>query len=217
MKNIIVSALATQKRILWIGSAAMADILFDEERKAPPALGLVGSVSSVTRSQVKFAEQSSISVIKVPFHEILTGKDIKDYVSAAKETLKAGKDLILCSSSSYDAEEHELTNETGKKSGVSNEEIGNFIQKKLAEASKEILTKVKVSGVFLTGGDTAIGFFNELNSVGSSVLTEVSLGIPMMSLKGGDFDGLKVITKAGAFGKEDAVSFSMRKIKEVVL
>ena len=36
----------------------------------------------------------------------------------------------------------------------------------------------------------------------------------MMRLRGGALDGLKVITKAGAFGNEDAVSYALRKLKE---
>ena len=36
----------------------------------------------------------------------------------------------------------------------------------------------------------------------------------MMKLVGGKKDGLKVVTKAGAFGEEDAILFAFRKLKE---
>ncbi len=38
--------------------------------------------------------------------------------------------------------------------------------------------------------------------------------VPLMQVVGGDFDGLKMITKAGGFGKEDTVAYSLRKLKE---
>jgi len=38
-----------------------------------------------------------------------------------------------------------------------------------------------------------------------------------MKLVGGSFDGLKVVTKAGAFGGEDAITYSIRKLKEVLI
>jgi uncharacterized protein YgbK (DUF1537 family) len=43
---------------------------------------------------------------------------------------------------------------------------------------------------------------------------EVITGIPLMKLTGGEFNGLKIITKAGAFGKNEAIEYCMRKLKE---
>ena len=59
-----------------------------------------------------------------------------------------------------------------------------------------------------------MGFFAEARSRGSSILTEVAVGIPMMKLRGGEFEGLRVITKAGAFGRDDTITYSLRKLKE---
>lgn len=36
----------------------------------------------------------------------------------------------------------------------------------------------------------------------------------MMKLRGGEFEGLRVITKAGAFGRDDTITYSLRKLKE---
>lgn len=49
----------------------------------------------------------------------------------------------------------------------------------------------------------------------AEILTELLVGIHMVRIRGGQFDGLKLVTKAGAFGSEDAVSFAFRKIKEM--
>ena len=50
---------------------------------------------------------------------------------------------------------------------------------------------------------------------GSEILSEVSVGIPMMRVIGGQAAGVKMVTKAGAFGTQDAISNAFRKLKEI--
>lgn len=216
MKNIIKAAMNTGKKTLWVGTAAMADNIFEIERSMKPVLCVVASVSAVTRQQVKHAESKGVSLVKIPVYEIIENKaEPKKYINQAEYLLKEGKDVILLPSSSYDIEEYIKSNEIGSKAGMSREEISNFINMLIGSISKNILKKVEVSGIFITGGETAIGFFKEVESLGSSIIQEIAVGIPLMKLVGGPFEGLKVITKAGAFGGEDAITYSMRKLKEV--
>ena len=44
----------------------------------------------------------------------------------------------------------------------------------------EILEQVKVSGVFLTGGDTALGMLMNIEADGSQILSEIRVGIPLV-------------------------------------
>ena len=48
---------------------------------------------------------------------------------------------------------------------------------------------------------------------GSEILAEILVGVPLVRVKGGACEGLKLVTKAGAFGTEDAAAFAMRKNK----
>jgi len=217
MKNIIKAGIETGKKVLWVGTAAMADNLFEIEKPTPPVLSVVASLSSVTRSQVKHAENSGISLVKVPVYFIIEGKVAPEvYIDEALNFLKEGKDTILMSSASYDPEEYAKTIEAGSKSGMTKESISLFTQNLMGDLAKNILAETKVSGVFLTGGDTAIGFFDKVESLGSSIVEEIAIGIPLMKLVGGPFQGLKIVTKAGAFGKEDAITYATRKLKEVI-
>jgi len=215
MQTIIKKGLKTGKKILWVGTAAMADNLFEIEYITPPSLAVVGSVSSVTRSQVKYAENAGITLLKVPVSDIINDIAKENFVKKALEVLEEGKDLMIISPASYSIEEYEETNQAGKSKNMSNNEISILVQNILGDISKEIMGKIKLSGVFLTGGDTAIGFFERVKALGSSISGEVTIGIPIMKLRGGELDGLKVITKAGAFGKEDIIVYSLRKLKEV--
>ena len=49
---------------------------------------------------------------------------------------------------------------------------------------------------------------------GSEILDEILVGVPLVRVRGGSFEGMKLVTKAGAFGAEDTAAFAMRKIKE---
>jgi uncharacterized protein YgbK (DUF1537 family) len=112
MRGIIRAALAAGKRVLWTGTAAMADNLLAVNHTLPPVLAVITSLSSVTRDQVQYAEKQGITVVQY------------------------------------------------------------------------------------------------------SYITEIAVGIPLMRLRGGSFDGLRVVTKAGAFGKEDGIFYALRKLRE---
>jgi len=99
---------------------------------------------------------------------------------------------------------------------MSNDAVSLFTQNLMGYLARNVLEDTKVSGVFLTGGDTAIGFFDKVGSLGSTIVSEIAIGIPLMKLVGGPFEGLKVVTKAGAFGKEDSIIYAVRKLKEVI-
>ncbi len=100
LQSVIAVARATGKKILWVGSAAMADNLMEMESRTLPALGIAASVSDVTRAQIKAAEAAGVVLVQVPLHEILADREMPDpYIQAAVESLRAGKDTILLSSS----------------------------------------------------------------------------------------------------------------------
>lgn len=217
MKNIIKTGINTGKRVLWVGTAAMADNLLEVQRGVPPVLAIVASLSKTTREQVRYAEDNGISLVRIPVYEVIEKKvDPNLYVYEAVRLLKEGKDTMILSSASYDYEEYIKTDQTGEKLGMSKEDVSVFTQYLIGNISERILEEVEISGTFLTGGDTAIGFFNKVGSLGSSILSEIAVGVPMMRLVGGPFEGLKVITKAGAFGQKDVIIYAARKLKEVV-
>ena len=217
LRSVIQAAVATGKRTLWVGTAAMADHLLGVEVDVPPALAVVASVSAVSREQVNFAAGEGILLVSVPIPELLTGEQkMETYVAQTVALLKEGKDAILASSASCNRAELDRSVAVGEKLNMTREQVSGYTQMVMGKMTKAILEQTPISGMFLTGGDTALGFFMEARSLGSSIVTEIAVGIPMMRLSGGPFAGLKVVTKAGAFGKEDAITFALRKLKEVI-
>lgn len=217
LRSVIQAAVDTGKRTLWVGTAAMADHLLGVEVDVPPALAVVASVSAVSREQVNFAAGEGIPLVSVPIPELLTGEQkMETYVAQTVALLKEGKDAILASSASCNRAELDRSVAVGEKLNMTREQVSGYTQMVMGKMTKAILEQTPISGMFLTGGDTALGFFMEARSLGSSIVTEIAVGIPMMRLSGGPFAGLKVVTKAGAFGKEDAITFALRKLKEVI-
>lgn len=203
--------------MLYIGTAGLADNLMQLERPSLPAFGVVASVSTVTNRQMKYCEKKGIRMVQIPMHRILSGEeDTASYLEQTIESLKNGEDTILLANTSYDREELELSFEAGEKLGLGPLETGDKVRSIIGHLALQVLNQVPVSGVFLTGGDTALGMLANIGADGSEILSEIRVGIPLVRVKGGSFEGLKLVTKAGAFGEDDAVAFALRKLKETI-
>lgn len=216
MRMIVSAALRTKKKILWVGSAAIAEALMDQIQTADPALCICGSVSNVTREQIKEAEKAGKSLISVDIPAMLEDQmSAENYSRQAICLLQEGKDVILHSSASYDRTEIDRSIAAGEKKGMNLAQISEYTQEVLGMIGETVLKECKVSGVFLTGGDTAIGFLNRIEAKGSFITEEIAVGIPKMRIVGGKYDGLSIVTKAGAFGKPDAIVYGLRKLKVI--
>ena len=83
------------------------------------------------------------------------------------------------------------------------------ITKTLASIALSALNESSVSArdlaLILTGGDTALGVLDLFRPEGVEIEGELLEGMMRGRLIGGAWDGLTIVTKAGGFGKEDAL------------
>ena len=215
MRAAIRAAIATGKRVLWVGTAAMADNIIALDKTALPAFGAVASLSDVTAQQVAAAKEGGVTVISVPFQQLLSGEaDGAEYVRECAASLAAGQDTLLVSSTTLSRDDLQKTRAAGALCGMDATQVSEYVQRVCGALAVSVLRSQAVSGVFLTGGDTAMGVLDALGAQGSEILSEILVGLPMMRLVGGEADGLKAVTKAGAFGGRDAILFALRKLKE---
>ena len=212
LEKIVLFAMNTDKKILWVGSAGMANIILKVYKPYKPALAVVGSLSEVSRMQIKYAENKGTKVLKIDFTDILKNGNFDKYVNQAVEILNSGNDLII--TSSYNQDDYKETINIGEEMSMGKAEISNLVQDILGQISVEIIKKVDISGIFVTGGDTAMGLIENSKADGSQIVEEIMTGIPLMKLVGGDIDGYNMVTKAGAFGNEDSIYYSLNKLKE---
>jgi uncharacterized protein YgbK (DUF1537 family) len=168
-----------------------------------------GSASGVTHGQIRRLEKTG----SVSSFELGAGMRSDDEKTRQKwilrmaeqmgETLRQGHVLLKSS-----PERLEQQGEIPVQTRITNE---------LAVMTRHALTvsEIPIESLILvvTGGDTAMDILQALNAEELHILGQVIEGIVMSRLAGGGYEGLRVITKAGAFGKDDA----LEKIIEIFM
>ena len=216
LRLIIAGALDTGRRVLWIGTSALADNIMELERRTPPVLGVIGSLSEATGGQVRSSAAVGVKTVVVPFHQLLSGeKGPEAYVREAAESLRSGRDTMLVSSSTLSRGELDESRAEGERQGMTLAEVSDYVRYTMGEmAAESAVAVLRLRGVSSPGGTRPWDCWRAWGAAGSEILSEVSVGIPMMRLMGGRADGLKMVTKAGAFGSPDAIKHAFRKLKD---
>ena len=211
---IAMAAVRLDKPVLWVGSAGLAESLplalglgaSTADRK--PVVVIAGSVSGVTRGQaallrqrpdVAYIETDPCAFLKPDTAQEETGRCFQASVNA----LRSGKDVVIVSGHSDEVVARTI--EEGRLSGLSPRQSSDAVAEALGALCRRIALNEKLCGLVLTGGDIAVSCWRHLSASGISVLQEVAPGIPVGVLKGGQCPGLGVVTKAGAFGAQDAL------------
>lgn len=218
----ITEAAAQFGRVLWVGSAGLAEQLptvlqwgKEQEKNSTLVsnhslqLVVAGSVSAVTQKQIRtYIEEKfvpyiildSVAAVLRPTEEIAR------VISLAKKFLQEEDLVIYCSN---DKKVVAQAIAAGKSININATEVGIGISMVLGQVVAE-LAKEGLSGLFLTGGETAVSSCRALQATGIEILQEVVPGIPLGKIIGGSFHGLHVITKAGAFGNDHAIIEAMK-------
>ncbi|QLL73525.1 four-carbon acid sugar kinase family protein [Lactobacillus crispatus] len=199
-------------KILWVGSSGLIEELINSQNEYNPSIALVGSVSEKTREQLKCAEKNGLSLVSLPIYQIYSSGDYSRYVKQITNLLKQHKDVIIMSSASYDRNELHKTRRLFKKDGICDEQLGSIVQTVLAGVCRKVISQQKVSGIFVTGGATAKGLLSMVNAEKTIVKEEVALGMPLLQIEGGEFNGINIISKAGAFGDSSLLVFALKKL-----
>lgn len=224
--RLIVKAAQDYHKVLWVGSAGMAEQLpdFYQWSTEPPnaviarkgaVLVIAGSVSKVTQSQISAAlSLPNIELIKIKVANLIQNNELEIVrcIKQAKVLLRQEKDVLIASA----VNDHDVVDAVtaGKSRGLSSNEVSEHIALALG-AIVAGLTAEQLAGMILTGGDTAIHVCRALDTQAIEVLEEVTVGIPLCRLVGGRCDGLPVVTKAGAFGNEDTFVLSIQAMRKV--
>ncbi|MGI6031274.1 MAG: four-carbon acid sugar kinase family protein [Eubacteriales bacterium] len=79
------------------------------------------------------------------------------------------------------------------------------IVEQLGEMARQLCVDERVTGVVATGGDTALQVCRAMGTGRLTLEGEVAPGIPAGRMLGGARDGLRMVTKSGGFGQEDAL------------
>ncbi|MDM5329565.1 four-carbon acid sugar kinase family protein [Neobacillus sp. CF12] len=216
------------KNVVWVGSAGLAEYLpekLDLIHSVPVQpvklnneniLVVSGSLSSVTRVQIsRLLEMNTMIATEVDPLTVFTEdyqwqKFKQSYINKLVSTYQEGNNAVLFVDSS--SENRNKTAEIGKRLGLTSSEVSNRISQGLGEIASEFLKKyIFVSGLVLTGGDTAKDVCRQIGASGLELLKEVEPGIPLGKLAG-EYE-LFAITKAGAFGNDQSLVNAVLNLK----
>src|SRR5690606_23222066 len=76
------------------------------------------------------------------------------------------------------------------------------VARRLGQFALEVVRTGQVRGLIATGGDGAEQVMSALQATGIRLIDEVSGGVPLGTLIGGEYAGMPIVTKAGGFGAE---------------
>jgi len=219
---------AYSKNVVWAGSAGLAEVLpeilgLNEEvnvRTVPvtsQVMTVCGSLSQITQNQVDFAvNQPNVLGIKINTLEMFEENwetHRSRYTEACLNGIKNGKDLVLFMPSNVSIRKG--VKAIGEEQGLSRNQIGEKISNRISEIVFDVTSQhEKLSGLVLTGGDTAKETARKLGAIGIRLIKQIEAGIPLGSLVGTEKE-FTVVTKAGAFGNEDSIFRAIQQLKGV--
>jgi D-threonate/D-erythronate kinase len=163
-------------------------------------LTVAGSASAVTHAQLQRLRDGGLPSFELPM----------DLVSGSGETRGAERrKLARLLGSALAGGSAILRTSAERWTGNGGTPIPERITATIADVSAQALREAGIDAddlaLILTGGDTALAVLQLLGYEGIELEGELIEGIVQGSLRGGPWDGLTIITKAGAFGKEDAL------------
>ncbi len=85
---------------------------------------------------------------------------------------------------------------------------------RLAELATAVMESIRVDGVVATGGSTVRALCERWEVSGVDLVRETAPGIALGMLSGGPYDGLPLITKAGAFGDRGTLAAAVAVLAE---
>ncbi|MBW2058953.1 MAG: four-carbon acid sugar kinase family protein [Deltaproteobacteria bacterium] len=219
LANIAGVAFAMEVKPLLVGSAGLAGEVAGKmagpgSQEAPlfcPAdtdrfshvLIISGTMSAVTRRQLGSAARGrGMETFRLTRSQILGNRADREE-SLRDLSVRVGKSLRKGDAVVETCPER-LVPEDSKRASVCLEIAGLLGRVTSAALEESGLTGGELA-LFVIGGDTTMGVFDALRIEGLEIEGEVLEGIGIGRLVGGDWEGLTVVTKAGAFGGEQAI------------
>ena len=209
--NVKEAILNVNLSVLPVGSAGLFRQFFPKRElsNTSPCLVVCGSLNKVARRQIRrLMDEGRAEYIEIDLSQMFTEdreKELEKDVKTAQASLGKGYDTILTTPE----REYRIFSETDNARLDFKMKINEF----LATVASEIIKTCKLSGLILTGGSTALAIMQNLKAKGTEIKRDLDFLIPVGVLRGGPFDGLSVITKAGGFGEEDVLIKAVKYLR----
>ena len=212
LSRIAEAGMSISPRPLMVGSAGLANQLsmmfgrpvpLESHIAVRDREGIIviisGSLSTVTSRQlVEVRRSGKGEIIPVQVHKLL-----EEQKSSSPPLSKRGIWQVLSEVLS--------AAKSSKTVGIQSVETRHAVSLQVSEYLGRLALQIvrecpqPVRALILTGGDTSLSVFRHLGISQVRLIDEILPGIPYSQVVDGEFDGLNIVTKAGAFGNEKAL------------
>lgn len=213
LRELAASAIATGKRLLWVGSAGLAGALASCAKPggagadSPPILVVAGSVHPASRAQTEALAEAGYRLVKVDPLALLGDPDEaveRNAALTAEAFASAGAEGVVVTTEDGPALREELARRIAAEGGEASE-LGGRIAAGLGRIAAAAMSRFAPAGVILTGGEIASRTFRQLGIRRLEMVGEAGEGIPLCVAEGGRGGGPLFATKAGGFGGRDSL------------
>ena len=194
-----------------------------KEKREQKVLLVIGSVTATTKRQIADLLQKR----RVFFVDMHVGEFFERERRAAEIRRVIDKigsavddeDVLLLTTTPLSDEKPLDLQATARELGVTPEHVSCVLSATLAEAAGEILEQNgKLEGVYCSGGDITIALLERLDADGIAVRDEVLPLAVYGRILGGRLPKLRIVTKGGMIGGDDAIGLCLEKIaKDIAL
>ena len=188
------------KEVLWVGSVGLAEALATAPK---PFVFVIGTAHPRSVRQARqLLENGFVQTVGVSAAELGTDRAAEALVRAADEAeplLRCGQSILLIATT----EEKRFV-----RGEYPNGDIEGFMDL-MADTVREIMGRTKIGGLCVTGGDCAVRIAQRVKAENVALEREIQEGITLLSLSGGPFDRLPMISKSGSLGGERALVHCM--------
>ena len=188
------------KDVLWVGSVGLAEALATAPK---PFVFVIGTAHPRSVRQARqLLENKFVQAVRLSAAGLGTGQAAEARLRAADEAeplLRCGQSILLIATGE---DKRFLRGE------YPNGDINGFMDL-MADTVREIIGRTKIGGLCVTGGDCAVRIARRAKAENITLEREIQEGITLLSLSGGPFDGLPLISKSGSLGGERALVHCM--------
>ena len=187
------------------------------EKREQKILLVIGSVTATTKRQIAFLLQKRrVFFVDMRVAEFFERErreaEIRRVVSKICSAVDDEDVFLLTTTPLSDAGMLDLK-AVAEELGITPEEVSKLLSDTLAGAAAEILERSrKLEGVYCSGGDITIALLEHLSADGIEVRDEVLPLAVYGRILGGRLPKLRIVTKGGMIGGDDAIGLCLEKI-----
>lgn len=163
------------------------------DQPQPPVLAVIGSITAITADQIYETEQT----LGARYITVNGSEDPEEIVRKVAALLDEGRQVVGVRTMA----------------GAMDRAMAAKLPKVLATATRLILTRHRIGGLYATGGDIATAITAALDTDGFVIDDEVVPLAVTGRLAGGPFNGLPFATKGGLIGDKTAAVACIERLR----